>query len=108
MSSGNRVVISNFSWKLLERILAQVASLLTMIILARILTPDDFGIVSLVAIFFSFANILISGGLNTALIQKKDADYLDYSTVFHVSIILQARKDAHEKNSHFLSLYRKS
>lgn len=88
MSSGNRVVISNFSWKLLERILAQVASLLTMIILARILTPDDFGIVSLVAIFFSFANILISGGLNTALIQKKDTDYLDYSTVFHVSIIL--------------------
>lgn len=81
-------VFSNAIWKFAERVIAQMITLIVSVIIARILNPDDYSVVSVVTIFFSFSNILISGGLNTALIQKKDADEIDYSTVFHVSIIL--------------------
>lgn len=80
-------VFSSAIWKFAERIIAQMISLIVSIIIARILNPDDYSVVSVVTIFFSFSNILISGGLNTALIQKKDADEIDYSTVFHISVI---------------------
>lgn len=75
-------------WKLAERIGAQTVSLIIQIMLARILSPDDYSVVSIVAIFFAFANVIISGGLNTALIQKKDAEPEDYATVFVVSVAL--------------------
>lgn len=90
MTSGElkRKAFSNTIWKFLERFLAQGVSLLISIILARILVPDDFGTVSLVMIFFTFANVLVSGGLNTALIQKKDADEEDYSAILYASILL--------------------
>ena len=81
-------VFSSAIWKFAERIIAQMISLIVSVIIARILNPDDYSVVSVVTIFFSFSNILISGGFNTALIQKKDADEKDYSTVFHVSVIL--------------------
>lgn len=79
---------TNTTWKFLERMLAQGVSLIVSIIIARILIPQDYAVVSLVAIFFSFSNVIISGGLNTALIQKKNADSEDYSSVLFVSIII--------------------
>ena len=72
-------------WKFFERSFAQMVSLLVSIILARILDPDNYVLISIVTIFFTFANAIISGGLSTALIQKKDADQKDYSSVFWVS-----------------------
>lgn len=75
-------------WKLAERLGAQIVSLIVSVVLARILEPTDYSVVSLVTIFFTFANVLISGGLNTALIQKKDPDADDYSSVLYVSILL--------------------
>lgn len=78
--------ISSVVWKLSERVCAQVVSSVVSIILARILVPDDYSIVSVIAIFFQFSNIIISGGLSTALIQKKDADELDYSSVLTVTL----------------------
>lgn len=72
----------------MERIFAQGISFMVSIVLARILVPEDFGVVSMVTIFFTLANVLISGGLNTALIQKKNADREDYSTVFTVSLLM--------------------
>ncbi len=80
--------ISSMIWKFLERIAAQSISLAVSIVIARILDPSTYGTVGLVAIFFTFADIIISGGLNTALIQKKDADEEDYSSVFWVSVLL--------------------
>lgn len=79
---------SGVIWKFMERIIAQAVSLVVSIIIARILSPDDYSVVSIVTIFFTFSNVLISGGLNTALIQKKDADEIDYSTVFFTSLII--------------------
>lgn len=75
-------------WKFLERIIAQLVSLIVSIVLARILMPADYSVVSLVSIFFAFANIIISGGLNSALIQKKNSDRLDYSTVLYSSVLI--------------------
>lgn len=80
--------ISGVLWKGLERISAQLVSTVVAIVLARILVPDDYSVVSIVAIFFNFCNLFISGGLNTALIQKKNADSIDYSTVLFTNIFL--------------------
>ena len=73
-------------WKFSERALVQLVSLAVSIVLARLLTPDDYSIVGIVSIFFAFANVLISGGFNSALIQKKDATAEDYSGVLWISL----------------------
>ena len=72
----------------MERMIAQGVSLIVSIILARLLSPTDYGVVGLVMVFFQFANVIISGGLNTALIQKKNADDKDYSTVLSISLVV--------------------
>lgn len=81
-------VLTGAIWKFAERVFAQATSLIVSIIIARLLDPSDYGLVSIVTVFFAFANVIISGGLNTALIQKKEADKEDYNTVFSVSIIV--------------------
>ena len=81
-------VIMGAVWKFAERIIAQAVSLIVSIIIARLVDPSDFGVVSIVTVFFAFANVIISGGLNTALIQKKNADEDDYNTVFTISFIV--------------------
>ena len=81
MEDIKRRAISSTIWKFLERIMAQGVSLVVSIVLARILDPSDYSVVGIVTIFFTFANVLISGGLNTALIQKKDADAKGISVV---------------------------
>lgn len=78
------------AWKFAERLCAQLVSLIVSIVLARILLPEDYSVVSIVTIFFTLCNVLISGGLNTALIQKKDADKLDYATVLHITMLMAA------------------
>lgn len=83
-----RKAFSGAIWKALERICAQLVSLIVSIIIARILTPDDYSVVGIVSIFFTFCNVLISGGFNTALIQKKDSDIYDYSSVLLVTMIV--------------------
>lgn len=78
--------VKGFAWKFAERMSAQLVSLVVSIILARLLTPDDYAVVGIVTIFFAFANVFISGGFNTALIQKKDADEEDFSSVLYISL----------------------
>lgn len=75
-------------WKFAERTCAQLVSLVVSIVLARILLPEDYSVVGIVTIFFAFCNVFITGGLNTALIQKKNADKEDYSTIFWTNIII--------------------
>ncbi len=78
---------SSTIWKFCERILAQFVSFVVSIVIARILSPNDYTVVSLVTIFFTFANVFVSGGFNTALIQKKDCDKEDYSSVLFTSVL---------------------
>lgn len=80
---SNNKVVKNFLWRLAERCGAQVVTLLVSIVLARLLSPEDFGTVSLVMVFTTILQVFVDSGLGTALIQKKDADDLDFSSVFY-------------------------
>lgn len=77
---------SGLFWKFSEQITAQLVSFVVSIILARILSPTDYGIVSLVNVFIVIANVFVTSGFSAALIQKKDADGLDFSTIFYISL----------------------
>ena len=79
-------VVKNISWKFAERVSSQTVSLFVSIILARILDPKDYGAIAMVMIFVSLANVIVDGGFSSALIQKKNADRLDFSTVFYFSL----------------------
>lgn len=91
---NSNTVVNNFLWRFAERCGAQVVTLIVSIVLARILTPSDFGTVSLVMVFTTIMQVFVDSGLGTALIQKKDADDLDFSSVFYfnfaVCLILYA------------------
>lgn len=81
---------SNVIWKFLERILAQLVTTTVTIVLARILVPDDYGVVAILMIFINFFNILATHAFSSALIQKKNADPLDFSSAFYSNLILTA------------------
>lgn len=81
-------VISNFLWRLAERSGAQGVSLLVSIILARLLSPEDYGVIALVMVFISVLNVFVDSGLGNSLIQKKDADDLDFSSVFYFNVVI--------------------
>lgn len=80
-------LLNNLSWKFAERIAAQLVTVIVSIILARMLTPQDYGIIAIVTIFITFANVFVSDGFGSALIQKKEVDALDYSSVLYFNII---------------------
>lgn len=81
-------VFSNILWRFAERCGAQGVSLIVSIVLARLLAPEVYGTVALVTVFTTILQVFVDGGLGTALIQKKDADHLDFSSVFYFNIIM--------------------
>lgn len=81
-------VLLGLFWKFFERVGVQLGQLIIQLILARLLLPSDFGNIAIIMIFISFANVFIESGFSQALIQKKDADDLDFSTVFYFSFFL--------------------
>ncbi|WP_417009140.1 lipopolysaccharide biosynthesis protein [Bacteroides congonensis] len=90
MSTSNQksTVVGSLVWKFLERGGVQVIQFIVSILIARILTPHDYGSVALLTIFISIATVFVQSGLSTALVQKKDADELDCSSVFYYSVAL--------------------
>ena len=91
-TKGNKGLINNLYWKFLERISAQLVTTVVSIVLARILDPTHYGLISIVSIFITFANVFVSDGIGNSLIQKRGIDELDYSTLMFfnlgVSILL--------------------
>ena len=85
-------VISSLFWKLIERGSRQGIQLIVQVILARLLSPSDFGSIAIVLVLINIAQIFVQSGLNTALIQKKDSDELDFSTVFFASLVISAMR----------------
>ena len=86
MAITKKSVFSNILWRFAERVGAQLVQFIVSIILARILSPDAYGTVALIAIFIAILQVFVDSGLGNALIQKKDADRLDFSTVFYTNI----------------------
>lgn len=80
-------VIGGLAWTYAERMAAQFVSLIVTIILARMVLPEEYGVISIVTIFIGIADTFVVGGLGNALIQKKDADQLDFSSVFYFNIV---------------------
>lgn len=81
-------VFSSFLWRFLERITSQALMVFVTIILARLLAPSVFGVVALITVFTSVMQVFIDSGLGNALVQKKDADDLDFSSVFFFNILI--------------------
>lgn len=80
------MVLTNILWRFAERCGAQLVSFVVSLILARLLSPDDYGVVSLIMILMSILTLFVDSGFKNALVQKKDADQLDFSTVFYFNI----------------------
>ena len=72
-------------WSAVERYSLQVVQFLLQLIIARILTPHDYGLIGMLAIFMGISQVFIDGGFSNALIQKKDRNEQDYSTVFYIN-----------------------
>lgn len=83
-------VVSGVIWKFAEQLSAQMVTFVVSVILARLLSPTDYGKIALVNVFILLANTFVESGFGSALIQKKDADNVDFSTVFYFSIALSA------------------
>lgn len=79
---------SGIIYRFFERLLAHLVNLIVSIVLARILMPEDYGIISLINVFITICNVFVTDGLSSGLIQKKDPDELDFSSIFWVSILL--------------------
>jgi len=87
MEGKNHIILSSFLWKFSERIIAQFVSLIVSIILARLLSPDNYGVVGIVMVFINIADVFVVSGLSASLVQKKDADSVDFSTIFYCSFV---------------------
>ncbi len=79
-------IVSGFLWRFAERIGAQGVAFVVSLFLARILDTDVYGTIAIVTVFISILNVFIDSGLGSALIQKKDADDMDFSSVFYFNI----------------------
>lgn len=80
--------ISSVMWRMVERCGNIVVQLIVQIVMARLLTPADFGALAIMLVFVNLGNVFVVSGLNTALIQAKRVDRASYSTVFWISVAI--------------------
>lgn len=83
-------VLKGLFWKILENGGAQGIQFVIAIILARLLSPAEYGLVSIIMIFITIANVVVQNGFSTALVQKKHSDDTDFSSVFYFSLAIAA------------------
>jgi teichuronic acid exporter len=79
--------LNGFFWSLSQQFGIQAISTLVTIFLARILNPEDFGLIGMLMIFMALGNSLVDAGLTSSLIRTQDADQRDFSTVFYINLI---------------------
>ncbi|MCI8510014.1 MAG: lipopolysaccharide biosynthesis protein [Lachnospiraceae bacterium] len=80
--------ISGLIWRFAERCGAKGVEFIVAVILARLLAPRDYGLIAMVTVFITISQVFIDSGMGNALIQKKDADDLDFSSVFYFNILI--------------------
>ena len=84
----NKTIVSSFIWKFLERGAAQVFALIVQIVLARLLAPEDFGVLAVLLVFINLSNVLIQKGFAAALVQKEHIEDIDINIVFWISELI--------------------
>ena len=87
-NSLKQKTVTGIIWSTLERFSVQGIQFLVMIIMARMLTPDDYGLVGMLAVFIAVSQSLIDSGFSQALIRKQDRTETDNSTVFYFNIVV--------------------
>lgn len=87
MSSLKDKTINSAFWAFLQRIGTSGFQLIVSIVLARLLLPDDFGLIGMLSIFIALSETLVQAGFSQALIQKKDADEEHFSSVFYINFV---------------------
>lgn len=83
---NSSTALSGILWRFAERCGAQGVTFVVSLILARLLAPEIYGTVALITVFTGILQVFVDSGFGSALIQKKDADNLDFSTVFYFNI----------------------
>ena len=84
--TSKSVIVENVGWKFAEQFSSQIVSFIITIILARILMPVDYGLVAMLLVFITIANVFVEFGVGKALIQKKDADNIDFSSMLYFNL----------------------
>lgn len=87
MGQKNKIT-SNVVWRFMERFSAKVVTFVVSIVLARLLDPAAYGMIALVTVFTAILEVFVDSGLGNALIQKKGADDLDFSSVFFFNLTM--------------------
>lgn len=80
--------LSSLMWQFGQKMFSQFFSFVVTVILARVLVPEDYGVVALASMFNVLVGIFINGSMDASLIQKRDVDELDYNTVFFSSLFM--------------------
>lgn len=88
MKNLKQKTISGVFWRFGERITAQLITFVVSIVLARLIVPEEYGIIALTTIFINIANVFVTSGLGTSLVQSKESDDKDFSTMFYASLVL--------------------
>lgn len=73
-------------WRFLERCSSQIVSFIVSIVLARLLLPEQYGLIAITMIFVALSEVFVTSGLGTALIQKSEYDEVEFSTMFWASV----------------------
>ena len=84
-------LINSALWSLLSRYLPNLIQIISTLIIARLVTPGEFGEVAIITTFIQIANLLIASGFSEALIYKVNNSQKLYSTVFYLNILLSSR-----------------
>lgn len=88
MNELEKNTVTSLFWRLLERGGSQAVALIVQLVMARLLAPEEFGILAILLVFISIANVITNAGLSTSLIQAKSVDESDFSTVFWISFFV--------------------
>ena len=86
--SDKSKVLSSLVFKFLERCGYQGIAFIIQLVLARILDPSDYGVITILTVFIAVSQVFVQSGLNTALVQRKDTTEEDFTYVFWVSLII--------------------
>ena len=88
MSSLKDKTVKGVIWSAVDRFSAQGIRFVFSILIARLLVPEDYGVIAMLGIFLAVSQTFIDSGFGTALIRKKDRTEIDFSTVFYFNIVV--------------------
>ena len=88
ISTLKQKALDGVFWSYVSSFGTQILSIIPAMVLARLISPEEYGLVAMAAVFSGIAYILSDGGFGNALYQKKDADHLDYCSVFYFNIVV--------------------